>query len=81
MDLNTGKLNWYFQEAPSDPYDYDASPGEYILFENDGRKLVLHVGKNGFYHVHDRKSGKPVNVYPNAKAINWTTGFNLETGE
>jgi PQQ-dependent dehydrogenase (methanol/ethanol family) len=81
LDLDTGKLNWYFQEAPSDPYDYDSSPGEYVLFESNGQKLVLHVGKNGFYHVHDRKSGKPMNVYPNTKAINWTTGFNLETGE
>ena len=81
LDLDTGKLNWYFQEAPSDPYDYDSSPGEYVLFESNGQKLVLHVGKNGFYHVHDRKSGRPVNVYPNTKAINWTTGFNLETGE
>jgi alcohol dehydrogenase (cytochrome c) len=81
LDLSTGKLNWYFQEAPSDPYDYDASPGEYVLFEDQGRKLVLHPGKNGFNHVHDRKTGKPINVYADMKNYNWTTGFNLETGE
>ncbi|MFQ5960533.1 MAG: pyrroloquinoline quinone-dependent dehydrogenase [Candidatus Methylomirabilales bacterium] len=82
LDLDTGKLNWYFQEAPSDPYDYDAAPGEYLLIEDKrGRKLVFHPGKNGFYHVHDRKSGKPINVYPNMKSFNWTTGFNLETGK
>ena len=81
LDLSTGKLNWYFQEAPSDPYDYDSSPGEYVLFESNGQKFVLHPGKNGFHHVHDRKSGKPVNVYPDVKTFNWTTGFNLETGE
>jgi PQQ-dependent dehydrogenase (methanol/ethanol family) len=81
LDLNTGKLNWYFQEAPSDPYDYDAAPGEYVLFEDQGRKLVLHPGKNGFNHVHDRKTGKPINVYADMKNYNWTTGFNLETGE
>ena len=38
-------------------------------------------GKNGFNHVHDRKTGKPINVYPDMKSFNWTTGFNLETGE
>jgi PQQ-dependent dehydrogenase (methanol/ethanol family) len=81
LDLSTGKLNWYFQEAPSDPYDYDASPGEYVLFEDQDRKLVLHPGKNGFNHVHDRKTGKPINVYADMKNYNWTTGFNLETGE
>jgi alcohol dehydrogenase (cytochrome c) len=81
LDLDTGKLNWYFQEAPSDPYDYDAAVGEYVLFEDQGRKLVLHPGKNGFNHVHDRKTGKPINVYGDMKNYNWTTGFNLETGE
>ena len=81
LALDTGKLNWYFQEAPSDPYDYDAAPGEYVMLENNGQKLVLHPGKNGFNHVHDRKTGKPINVYPDMKSFNWTTGFNLETGE
>jgi PQQ-dependent dehydrogenase (methanol/ethanol family) len=82
LDLDTGKLNWYFQEAPSDPYDYDAAPGEYVMIEDaNGRKLVLHPGKNGFNAVHDRKSGQPVNVYPDMKNYNWTTGFNLETGQ
>ena len=82
LDLNTGKLNWYFQEAPGDPYDYDASPGEYVLFEDGrGRKLVLHPGKNGFNQVHDRKTGQPLSVYPDMKSYNWTSGFNLETGK
>src|SRR2546422_210745 len=77
-----GKLNWFFQEAPADPYDYDASPGEYVLFDDSQKgKLVLHPGKNGFNHVHDRKTGKPLNVYPDMKSFNWTTGFNLETGK
>jgi alcohol dehydrogenase (cytochrome c) len=82
LDLNTGKLNWYFQEAPADPYDYDAAPGEYVLFDDSqGRKLVLHPGKNGFNHVHERKSGKPLAVYPAMKSANWTSGYNLETNK
>jgi alcohol dehydrogenase (cytochrome c) len=82
LDLQTGKLNWYFQEAPSDPYDYDAAPGEYVIFnDDDGRRLVLHPGKNGFNHVHDVATGQPVNVYPDMKNLNWTSGFNMETGQ
>ena len=81
LDLDTGKLNWYFQETPSDPYDYAAAPGEYVLFEDNGQTLVLHPGKNGFNHVYEAKSGKPVNIYPAQKSQNWTTGFNLGTGE
>jgi len=81
LDLNTGKLNWYFQEAPSDPYDYDAAPGEYVIFSKDGKRLVLHPGKNGFNQVHEAKGGKPLAVYPAMKTQNWTTGFNMETGQ
>lgn len=81
LDLDTGKLNWYFQEAPSDPYDYDASPGEYVIFEADGRRMVLHPGKSGFNHVHDAASGQPLAVYSAMNHQNWTSGFNLETGE
>ena len=82
LDLDTGKLNWYFQEAPSDPYDYDAALGEYLIInDGDGRRLVLHPGKNGFNHIHDAKSGQPLSVYPDTKSHNWTTGFNLETGQ
>ena len=82
LDLDTGKLNWYFMEAPSDPYDYDASPGEYVILDqDDGRRVILHPGKNGFNHVHDAKTGQPINVYPDMKNQNWTTGFNLETGQ
>lgn len=82
LNLDTGKLNWYFQEAPSDPYDYDAALGEYLMIaDKSGRELVLHPGKNGFNHVHDRKSGQPINVYPDMVNFNWTSGFNLETGQ
>ncbi|MEM7365118.1 MAG: PQQ-binding-like beta-propeller repeat protein [Pseudomonadota bacterium] len=81
LDLDTGKLNWYFQEAPSDPYDYDAACCEYVIFEDEGRSMVIHPGKNGFNHVHDTKTGQPLAVYPDMNNQNWTTGFNLETGQ
>lgn len=81
LDLDTGKLNWYFQEAPSDPYDYDASPGEYVIFDRDDRKMVLHPGKSGFNHVHDVATGQPLAVYSAMNHQNWTSGFNMETGE
>lgn len=81
LDLDTGELNWYFQEAPSDPYDYDGTLGEFVIFEEGGRRLVLHPGKNGFNHIFDARTGQPVAVYSAMKHQNWTSGFNMETGE
>jgi PQQ-dependent dehydrogenase (methanol/ethanol family) len=77
LDLTTGKLNWYFQHAHADPYDYDAAPGELVIL---GDK-VFTPGKNGFNHVFDAKTGKVLNVYPDMKNANWTTGYNIAKGE
>ena len=71
LDLDTGKLNWYFQEAPSDPYDYDSSPGEFLVLEDDnGRGVIFHPGKNGFNHAWDAKTGQPINVYASQNTLN-----------
>jgi PQQ-dependent dehydrogenase (methanol/ethanol family) len=77
LDLATGKLNWYFQHAHADPYDYDGAPGELVIL---GDK-VLHPGKNGFFHLFEAKSGKVLNVYKGMNAINWTTGYDIAKGE
>ncbi len=59
LDATTGKLKWYFQMVPHDVWDLDAvSPP--ILFERNGRKLVGHAGKTGWYYVVDAATGKPV---------------------
>ena len=81
LDLDTGTLNWYFQEVPTDPYDYDAEPGEYVIFERDGRRMVLHPGRSGFNYVHDAATGQPLAAYSALNNHDWTSGFNLETGE
>jgi glucose dehydrogenase len=59
VDASTGKLKWYFQTVPHDVWDLDAvSPP--ILFERNGRKLVGHAGKTGWYYVVDAATGKAV---------------------
>jgi alcohol dehydrogenase (cytochrome c) len=77
LDLSTGKLNWHFQHAHADPYDYDGAPGELVVL---GDK-ILHPGKNGFNHVFQAKGGKVLNVYKDMNNINWTTGYDIAKGE
>ncbi len=77
LDLSTGKLNWHFQHAHADPYDYDAAPGELVVL---GDKIFT-PGKNGFNHVFEAKTGKVVNVYADMKNANWTSGYNIAKGE
>jgi PQQ-dependent dehydrogenase (methanol/ethanol family) len=59
LDVTTGKLKWYVQLVPHDVWDLDAvSPP--VLFERNGRKLIGHAGKTGWYYVIDATSGTPV---------------------
>ena len=59
VDVTNGKLKWYFQTVPHDVWDLDAASPP-TLFERDGRKLVGHAGKTGWYYVLDAGTGKAV---------------------
>lgn len=62
LDIDTGKLKWYYQHLPRDNWDLD-SPFERILVDQevDGevKKMVVTVpGKNGIAFALDRDTGK-----------------------
>jgi alcohol dehydrogenase (cytochrome c) len=51
-------------------WDYD-SIAECILFESDGRKLLGHFDKNGYFFVLDRTNGELVQITPFVDRITW----------
>ncbi len=55
LDIDTGKLVWYFQYTPNDGWDYDEI-GVHMLYDavinGENRKVVGHFGRNGFYQGH-----------------------------
>lgn len=62
LDIETGKLKWYYQHLPEDNWDLD-SPFERILVDQDvdgtKHKLLISVpGKNGIAFALDRETGK-----------------------
>ena len=54
-----GELVWHYQMTPHDVWDYDGV-NENILFERDGRQLLAHFDKNGYFYILDRASGELV---------------------
>ena len=61
VDVNTGKLRWYFQQVPHDMWGYDvASPPSLFDVTVDGRVIpaVGEASKLGWYFVNDRRNGK-----------------------
>jgi len=70
VDVDAGQIRWHYQCTPHDLWDYD-SIGECILFESDGRKLLGHFDKNGYFFVLDRTNGELVQITPFVDRITW----------
>jgi alcohol dehydrogenase (cytochrome c) len=77
LDPDTGKLKWYFQFTPGDPYDYDSVQVPVLVDANwngSPRKLMLWGNRNGFFYVLDRATGKFLTGRPFVK-VNWASGL------
>jgi alcohol dehydrogenase (cytochrome c) len=70
VDVDGGQIRWHYQCTPHDVWDYD-SIAECILFEAEGRKLLGHFDKNGYFFVLDRTNGELVRVTPFVDRITW----------
>jgi alcohol dehydrogenase (cytochrome c) len=79
-----GKMNWYFQYTPGDPWDYD-EVGSHILIDGqvagDARKLITHSARNGFLYTMERSNGQTVLAKPYFDNILWTKGIDQKTGK
>ena len=63
VDVNTGKLKWYFQTVHHELWDFDLPPEPALIdIVHDGKKIpaVAQVGKSGYMFILDRVTGKPV---------------------
>ncbi|HLQ88883.1 MAG TPA: PQQ-binding-like beta-propeller repeat protein [Xanthobacteraceae bacterium] len=79
-----GKMNWFFQYTPGDPWDYDEA-GTHILIDGqisgETRKLITHSARNGFLYTMERNNGQTVLAKPYLDNINWTKGIDQKTGK
>ncbi len=61
LDLNTGKLRWYYQQVPHDRWGYDvASPPVLFDLQQNGKtiKAVGQASKLGWFFIHNRETGE-----------------------
>jgi alcohol dehydrogenase (cytochrome c) len=84
LDINTGKLVWYFQYLPNDSWDYDEI-GVHLLYDEtingERRKVVGHFGRNGFFYSLDRVNGSFIKGGQYTNELNWTKGLDPKTGK
>jgi quinohemoprotein ethanol dehydrogenase len=62
LDATSGTLQWYFQEAHHDIWDFDG-PQPTLLFTWNGVPAIEHTNKTGYTWILDRASGEPLFPY------------------
>ncbi len=63
LDVDTGKMKWWFQPSPHDTHDWDATQTPVLIdgtINGQPRKLIAQASRNGFFFVLDRATGKNV---------------------
>ena len=79
VNVDTGKMAWYFQTSPHDMHDYDSAQTPVLvdgMFNGRMRKLVLTAARNGYYFTLDRVTGERLVTSKYGSATNWASGLN-----
>jgi alcohol dehydrogenase (cytochrome c) len=78
LNVDTGKLVWYFQPSPHDTHDWDAAQTPILIdadIDGHPRKLLAQANRNGYFFLLDRTNGKSVVTAPMIKTMNWSKGI------
>ena len=74
VNVDTGKMAWYFQTSPDDTHDWDSTQMPVLvdaMFHGRMRKLVIQAARNGYFYVLDRTTGEHLLTSKFSAAANW----------
>ena len=83
VHAGNGEQAWYFQTAPGDNWDFDATQPLIQADLNIGgraRKVIMQANKNGFFYVLDRQTGEFISGTPFVDGITWASGLDPKSG-
>ncbi|MGH9667608.1 MAG: acido-empty-quinoprotein group A, partial [Bryobacteraceae bacterium] len=81
LNVDTGKLAWYFQPSPHDVHDWDAVQTPILIdgeFESKPRKMLAQASRNGYFFLLDRTNGKNLVTAPMIGTMNWSKGLDAK---
>ncbi len=75
VNVDTGKMEWYYQTSPHDTHDWDSAQTPVLVdgdFRGGGpRKMVLTASRNGYYFTLDRRTGEHMVTSTFSDTVNW----------
>ena len=78
VNVDTGKMQWYYQTSPHDAHDWDSAQTPILLdakVNGRTRKLVSTAARNGYFFTLDRATGQYVASGKYSPAANFATGL------
>jgi alcohol dehydrogenase (cytochrome c) len=78
VNVDTGKVAWYYQTSPHDTHDWDSTETPILAdmpFNGRPRKLVLTATRNGYFFVLDRTTGEHLITSKLGLVNNWASGY------
>jgi alcohol dehydrogenase (cytochrome c) len=79
VNVDTGKMAWYYQPTPHDTHDWDAAQTPILIdgvIEGKPRKLIAQANRNGHYFLLDRTNGQHITTAPFIDSMNWVKEIN-----
>src|SRR5437660_2615891 len=78
INVDTGKMAWYYSTSPHDMHDYDSAQTPVLydgMFNGKMRKMVLTASRNGYYFTLDRVTGERLVSSKYGFRTNWAKGL------
>ena len=78
VNVDTGKMAWYFQTSVHDTHDWDSSQTPILIdatINGRPRKLVSTAARNGYFYTLDRVTGAHVVTTKYGSTTNWALGL------
>ena len=79
VNVDTGKMAWYFQSSPHDMHDWDSAQTPVLvdgMYKGRMRRMAMTAARNGYFFVLDRVTGEHLLTMKYGEATNWATGLN-----
>jgi alcohol dehydrogenase (cytochrome c) len=79
VNVDTGKMSWYYQTSPHDMHDWDSAQTPALVdaeFNGKPRKLVMTAARNGYFFVVDRTTGEHLLTSKFSESVNWAKEVN-----
>jgi alcohol dehydrogenase (cytochrome c) len=81
VNVDTGKMAWYYQTSPRDMHDWDSAQTPVLIdvtMNGRSRKLVSTGARNGYFFTVDRLTGEYVASGKYSNAATWASGLDVQ---